>query len=82
MGTITTYIHHGVSVSVDEKLKGKHREHCLCFRCERFKPESRTDNCRIANLLYAVCVVCDLTTPVWECPSFKEMERNPNGDDT
>ena len=35
---IITYEHHGVTVFVEEKLKGTHRDHCLCFRCDSFKP--------------------------------------------
>ena len=30
---IERYDHHGKSVAVRTELKGKHREHCLCFVC-------------------------------------------------
>ena len=69
------YKHHGIDVSVREDLKGKHREHCLCWSCARFMPipgGGREVNCPIANLLFAVDVQCNITTPVWECKKFVE----------
>lgn len=69
------YIHHGEAVWVNKELKGKHREHCLCYSCERFTPEDREKNCKIANLLYAVSVAMALVTPVWECPLFEEKKE-------
>ena len=35
--SIVKYKHHGVNVSVREDLKGKHREHCLCWICLEIK---------------------------------------------
>jgi hypothetical protein len=35
---IEKYVHHEAEVSVDSELKGKHRQHCLCFQCDHFKP--------------------------------------------
>ena len=72
MGQIIQYVHHGATVCVDEELKGKHRSHCLCFRCKRFNPGVPETNCSTANLLYAVCIRCDVVTPVYECPLFEE----------
>jgi len=59
-------------VWVKESLKGQHREYCLCWSCKRFYPDDRETNCRIANLVFSVCVQAGLTLPVWECPNFKE----------
>ncbi len=70
MGDIMTYMHHGEAMAVDEDMKGKHREHCLCYRCARFNPENRENNCTVANLLYAVDCACGMVTPVWECSKF------------
>jgi len=64
------YDHHGWQVYVDSELKGYHREHCLCYKCSKFKPEDREGNCKIANMLYSLCVLAGITTPVWECPEF------------
>jgi hypothetical protein len=69
---IVKYEHHGSEVSVREDLKGKHREHCLCFSCSKFTPENREENCPIANQVFDTCVKYDLVTPVWECPEFEE----------
>jgi len=65
------YVHHGVEVSVISELKGQHRSHCLCFSCGHFKPQDREGNCRIANLLFALCQAHDLVTPVYECAKFE-----------
>jgi hypothetical protein len=62
------YKHHGHEVSVREDLKGLHREHCLCYRCERF------GHCPIANEVYAVCLKHHVALPVWECPEFEEYD--------
>jgi hypothetical protein len=70
------YLHHGERlVWVRKDLKDRHREHCLCHSCEKFKPESRDKNCSIANLVYALCVVENLVLPVWECPVFMRKEK-------
>ena len=64
------YLHHGSLVAVQTKLKGKHREHCLCFGCKEFTADRRVANCNIANAVYALCVLQSLVLPVWECPDF------------
>jgi hypothetical protein len=66
------YDHHGALVWVRKDLKGTHREHCLCFKCKKFKPEDRRQNCKIASELYKLCVKHNLTTPVFECPQFEK----------
>ena len=65
-----TYEHHGVKVAVRSDLKGKHREHCLCFTCQTFKPNT-DENCPIAQAVFENCVKYNITTPMWECPRFK-----------
>jgi len=74
MGKIVGYLHHGLYVFVDEELKGKHREHCLCFRCEHFTPEDREGNCRLAELNFANCRLNNMVLPVYECHEFKEKK--------
>ena len=71
MSKFIQYEHYGNTVWVEEKLKGKHRDHCLCFSCERFKP-NQPKNCEIAQGNYEYCVKHNLTLPVWECPKFIE----------
>jgi hypothetical protein len=70
---IEKYTHHGVTVSVFSHLKGKHRDHCLCFRCLHFKPGTE-ENCLIAKDTYKNCVKHNLVTPVFECPKFTHVE--------
>jgi hypothetical protein len=60
-------------VFVDEDLKGKHREHCLCHKCEKFKPGS-ADNCKIASAVFGNCVKFSIVTPVWECPEYRQKQ--------
>lgn len=73
MSKIVRYQHHTAEkVSVQEHLKGKHRDHCLCFQnCKNFKPD-KDDNCPIAQLLYKLCIDCNIVIPVWECPKYAE----------
>ncbi len=75
MGRLIKYEHRGIPVNVDEDLKGKHREHCLCYRCERFHPDKR-NNCPIARRLFNICVLDNLVTPVYECSVFEEKEKS------
>ena len=76
MGDIIRYEHHGVEVSVDEDLKGKHRELCLCWRpCAKFHPKDRPNSCPRANLLYAYDVAFGMVTPVVECSEFEPVEN-------
>ena len=70
MAGYVTYDHHGVAVWVREDLKGKHREHCLCFSCKRLNIADRDANCPKANRLYQLCVDEGMTTLVFECPDF------------
>lgn len=71
---ITEYTHHGKKVKVQEHLKGRHREHCLCFMCKHFNPDNHDENCMIANEVYENCVDFNIVTPVWECPEFEEKD--------
>lgn len=73
---ITEYIHHGQKVKVQSELKGRHREHCLCFLgCKYFHPDDREENCVIANNVFENCKKYGIVTPVWECPYY-ETEKS------
>lgn len=68
---IIRYNHHGTEVLVQDNLKGKHKEFCLCYTaCEHFRPGS-SDNCEIAQAVFENCIKYGITTPVWECPKYK-----------
>lgn len=77
------YNHHGEWVWVRKDLQGKHREHCLCYSCEKFLPHDKEKNCPIANVLYSLNVAFDLVTPVWECKNFvpKYSQEDTDGQD-
>ena len=64
------YEHHGKKLWVRSDLKGKHREHCLCFSCEKLDTVKPDKNCEIANALYRFDILANVTTPVWECKKF------------
>ena len=71
------YNHHGKGVWVEERLKGLHREHCLCHNCELLDiGEDRDKNCDVARAVYALCVEYNLVLPVFECPRFVEKKGN------
>ncbi len=76
---VIKYEHHGVSVSVREDLKGKHRDNCLCFMCKKLNIAERDKNCVIANTLYALNQLAGITTPVFECKEF-EIKESKNND--
>lgn len=69
---VERYLHHGCDVAVVSEVKGKHREHCLCFlNCRWFKP-GQVDNCQIAQMLYENAVKNSMVTPVYECRKYEE----------
>jgi len=71
---IVKYIHHAVEVSVFKELKGKHREHCLCWaHCVFFIPGTDA-NCPLAQELFELDVRTGMTTPVFECPKYEMGE--------
>jgi len=69
---IVEYLHHGKLMNVEENLKGKHREYCLCYKCSKLDISDREKNCKIANKLYQFCIDNNVTTPVFECMEFIE----------
>ena len=73
MSKYEQYEHHGCEVWVEKKLKGKHRDHCLCWNCQSFKPDT-VDNCKIAASLFKICQEHNLVTPVYECQIFKAKD--------
>ena len=69
---LVKFDHHGKEVSAMKHLQGKHKEHCLCWVCNKLTPEDHENNCKIANLLFNVNKVCEITTPVFYCAQFEE----------
>lgn len=72
MKKVIRYTHHtDQPVAVMSHLKGKHKDHCLCWNgCSRFNPGS-DDNCPLAKLLYEFDKTYNMVTPVWECPIYE-----------
>lgn len=72
--TVERYDHHGRDVAVITDLRGKHREHCLCYRaCRHFRP-GQPNHCEIASANYALCREHGLVTPVYECPKYEAAQ--------
>ena len=68
-------MHHNVLMSVQAHLKGRHKEHCLCYQgCLNFHP-GEPGHCQIAQKLFALDQVYGLVTPVWECGTFRREEH-------
>ena len=63
----------GIEQWVKSDLKGKHRDHCLCWNCVNFDPDDHENNCNIARSVYALCVEFNMVIPVWECPYFEVL---------
>jgi hypothetical protein len=74
MGKHERYSHHGNMVWVRSDLKGKHREHCLCFECKRFNAEYPENKCRLADHLYTFCRLTGCVTPMYECQMFEALK--------
>jgi hypothetical protein len=73
---IVEYEHHGRKVKVDEDLQGKHRDHCLCWKCKRFKPGWSLGailSCPRAKILYLFDIIFGMVTPVYECPKYANL---------
>ena len=70
---IITYDHSGTVVKVMEHLRGKHREHSLCWQmCKHFQPGDRSEaNCPVARSLAEIEKQFGVVTPVWECPKYE-----------
>lgn len=75
MKRYSRYVHHNALVWVDEALKGKHREMCLCHGCNKFQPGT-PENCPMAQLLFEHCKQFNQVTPVLECPDFQEVGKS------
>lgn len=76
MATYEQYEHHGKMMWVNSELKGKHRDHCLCFSCEKFHMVNPDKKCKIADRIFQSCVDCYVVTTIWECSAFVEYKEN------
>jgi len=76
------YEHHGKMVWVRSKLKGSHRDHCLCFTCNKFFPGDKVKNCPIAQELYEFCLKHNTVNPMYECPKFDFLKGSENENST
>jgi hypothetical protein len=75
---IIKFDHHGAIVSCREDLKGKHREYCLCFQCDKLFVDDLDKNCKIAQALFRLDILAEITTPVFYCKEFVQKESENN----
>lgn len=68
------YEHHGNQVMVRCDLKGKHRDFCLCWKCNKFKVDDPDNKCKTADAVFQNCLKFKIVTPMWECPDFEEKD--------
>ena len=66
---IVKYDRFGHEIYGFEEMKGRNREHCMCYYCHQFHPKEET-NCPIAQGLYDYDRQHNVTTPVFECGEF------------
>lgn len=71
---IIHYLHHNKIVAVRKDLKGRHREFCICYQCEKLNIDDPESNCKIAEALYGFDKLTGTTTPVFECPEFVSID--------
>jgi len=67
---IIWFPHHGEEVACMLGMDGKHRDFCLCHKCDLLNMEDREKNCKTASLLFALDIKCGVTTPVFYCKDF------------
>jgi len=75
MRYVEWYEHYGTDVAVFEEMKGKHKDYCLCYKCEKFNMDSRK-NCELANQNFENCQKNNMVLVVWECPEFETKMEN------
>ena len=70
------YMYQGITRWVRHDLSGRHKEHCLCHACEKFKPEELDENCEHAQMLFDTARLFHMVIAVWECPGFVERTED------
>ena len=58
-------------VWVRQDLKNRQKEFCMCWDCQKFKPETADKGCSIIKDVLDLAVRKSIVLPVWECPFFQ-----------
>ena len=73
---IEKHEHYGNAVWFQSHLKGKHREHSLCFQgCLNFQP-GPVGQCKIVVAVNENSLRFGISTPIYACPKFATL--NPS----
>ena len=64
--------HNGSTVWVRADLQGRQKEHCICWSCRKFQPDTADKGCPIICSVLQLAVQKGVILPVWACPVFDE----------
>jgi len=64
----------GKKVWVKKELKERQKEFCMCWDCQKFKPEIEDKGCSIIKEVLELAVKKSIVLPVWECELFIAKE--------
>ena len=67
-------IHYGTKVWVNPTTEAVRKEECLCWNCEKLKP-NQPDNCVKAEKLYQICKTEDLAVITCRCPAWEPKKE-------
>ena len=59
---------------VRKDLKGRQKEHCMCWNCRKFMPETDHKGCSIIREVLKLASINNIVLPVWECAVFDERK--------
>lgn len=55
---------------VRDDLNNRQKEFCMCWDCEKFKPETNDKGCPIIFQVLQLASNHNIVLPVWECQLF------------
>ncbi len=56
---------------VRENANNLHKENCICWDCQYFKPTQENKGCSIILKVLTIANENDIILPVWECKKFE-----------
>ena len=63
-------VHNGSTVWVRADLQGRQKEHCICWSCRKFQPDTADKGCPIICSVLQLAAEKGVILPVWACPVF------------
>ncbi len=59
---------------VRQDLDSRQKEFCMCWDCEKFKPNTDGKGCPIIKSVLDLASTHNIVLPVWECLEFNEKQ--------